>query len=91
MIYENYTIERFDERNMTLEKVIAVVATRDNKLIGTKKGDNTTRTVFLGYHANVFIAIRAIVRDKAGVGCDDLNALTLQLETMLGELKPLCQ
>ena len=28
MIYENYTIERFDERNMTLEKVIAVVATR---------------------------------------------------------------
>jgi len=93
MIYENYTLAKYDIRNWTLEKVVAAIRSADAKdkdgAVIAKKGDSYNRTVFLGYHGNVFDALTAIIRDKAGVGCDDIKALSLQMETMNRELKEL--
>jgi len=79
MIYENYTVKRA-AHDWVLTKVVATLRPFDNA--HGKKGDEITRTVIVGYYGGIETAIGGIIRDKAGVGCADLNALKQQLEAM---------
>jgi len=85
MKYENYTIEREDHSNWKLLRFQDKVYQRDfivkGKLVGEKGCAYTSKTE-LGFFGSAFAAVKGIIQDKCGEGCDDLKALSEQLESV---------
>lgn len=85
--YEDYIIERFDDRNLVLKK--SVTRTASSKTNHHEKGEQYQTEAFRGYYPNVFAAMDGIVRDKAGEGCEDIQDVLKQCSSLIKSLKGL--
>lgn len=93
--YQNYRIERADDRNWSVTVRETTVAERDHKdkqgNVTAKKGEEYERDRVVGYAHDVGNALRLVVRDKAGRGCDTLKDLSRQLTALKTDLTALCR
>ena len=93
MKYKNYEIIRDNDRNWKVTRSDNTVHLHDvlnkEQEVVHKKGEQYVKETFLGFYSDVSCALNGIVKDCAGMGCEDISDLANQIEQMRADFSRL--
>ena len=93
MKYKNYEIIRDNDRNWKVTRSDNTVSPHDIRdkqgAITINKGQTYVKETFLGFYSDVSCALNGIVKDCAGMGCEDISDLANQIEQMRADFSRL--